>query len=394
MTMQHGLSSLLLGGLAFATLAAAPSASAQRPDSAATRAVLAPTRQQALTQQLLRLRAEIESLRSELARSGSAESQGTRARRTTIESLVQSQRFLEQAIREHSLSVQAREAEERASVMTFRARAAAAQPTGWVGLTTENRYTVSEGGGGRAVRLSEPPVIVSVTPGSPAFRAGLAAGDTVVSINQRDGRIVAQELSSMLRPGDTLYFRIRRSDGTRVIPVRVEQRAVMGTFSASTAQGEGGVGGAATGAVSGSYVVSTRPAPGAGGIIVSTTPGAAETRAAGTGTVVAGPVGSGGGRATVYYIRQPGLAGARIEPLPRDLASKFGVEQGLYVLSVAPETPSARAGLRAGDVIIGTGGNALASLAQLQQALQSSSARALELEVMRDQERTKVTLRW
>lgn len=383
MITQYRLPRLLIGAAFGTALVVAPSAWAQRPDT--VRATLAPTRTQALTAQLMRLRAEIESLRAELARTGSEDAAGTRAMRTTIESLVQSQRYLEQAIREHSASAQQREVDSRTNIVTARARMAAVEPTGWVGLTTENRFTVSQGGSGQSVRLTEPPIIVSVTPGSPAFRAGLAVGDTVLSINQRDGRIVAQELSAMLRPGDTLYFRVRRSEGTRVIPVRVEPRAFGGTFTAVATSGElrPSTGEAQVGGVSGTYVVSTRPAPAVGSVIVTTQPGTAEARA--------GAVGGGG---TVYYIRQPGLAGARIEPLSRDLASRLGVESGLYVLSVAPETPSAKAGLRAGDVIIGTGGNALVSLAQLQRALQTSSARALELEVLRDQERRTVTVRW
>ena len=386
---------LLLAALAGAALVAAPAASAQRPDTA--RAVLAPTRQQALTAQLMRLRAEIELLRAELSRA-STDAASTRALRTTIESLLQSQRHLEQAIREHSMSVQQREVEERTSIVTVRAREAAVQPRGWVGLTTENRYTVSEsgtGGAARAVRLTEPPIIVSVSPGSPAFRAGLVAGDTVLSINQRDARVVTEQLSSMLRPGDTLYFRVRRADGTRVIPVLVEPRAMVGTFATTVSSGEavGGAGGfvaARVGSGEGTYEVSTRPAPAAGGTIVSSQPSAVAGRA------VTGTAGAGGtaGTATIFYLRQPGLAGARIEPLSRDLAAKLGVESGLYVFSVAPETPSARAGLRAGDVIIGTAGNALLSLAQLQRALQSSSARALELDVVRDRARQTVTLRW
>ena len=387
MTTQHRLSRIFLGALIGSALAAAPSASAQRADSAAARAVLAPTRQQALTQQLLRLRAEIESLRAELSRSGSTDAPGTRALRTTIESLVQSQRHLEQAIREHTIAVQQQEADDRAGMVTLRARPATVRPSGWVGLTTENRFTVSEVATGTNVRLSELPVIVSVTPGSPAFRAGLAAGDTVLSINQRDGRVVVQQLSSMLRPGDTLHFRVRRAEGTRVIPVMVEQRALSGTFVASGGAGEtfAGAAGVTAAGGSGTYVVSTRPAPAVASTIVSTQMSAEEARASAPGAQRS---------ATVYFIRQPGLAGARIEPLSRDLASKLGVESGLYVFSVGPETPSARAGLRAGDVIIGTGGSALVSLAQLSLALQNSSARALELEVMRDQERRRVTLRW
>ena len=383
MITRYRLPRLLIGAVFGTALVAVPSASAQRPDT--LRATLAPTRTQALTAQLTRLRAEIEALRAELARAGSEDAAGTRALRTTIESLLQSQRYLEQAIRQHSASVQQREVDERTNVVTVRARSAAVEATGWVGLTTENRFTVSRGGSGQSVRLTEPPIIVSVTPGSPAFRAGLAVGDTVLAINQRDGRIVAQELSKMLRPGDTLYFRVRRSEGIRVIPVRVEHRVVAGTFAVRASSGElGGAGsGAQAGGASGTYVVSTRPAPAVGSVIVSTQPSAVEASA-----------GTAGGGGTVYYIRQPGLAGARIEPLSRDLASKLGVESGLYVLSVAPETPSARAGLRAGDVIIGTGGSALVSLVQLQRALQTSSARALELDVLRDKERRTLTVRW
>lgn len=372
--------------VAVLAVAALPVA-AQQPDT--VRIIMAPTRTEGLVTQLARLRAEIESLRAELARTGSTDAATSRALRTTIESLEQSKRHLEEAIREHGTLVRTRQLEEQAvsaaRVNTVRARGVGTRPAGYIGVTTQNTFTVRELGSGRTVQVEDLPVIVTVAPGSPAHRAGLAAGDTVLAVNSFDGRLLQKQLVPLLRPGDTISFRIRRGEETRMIAVQVEP--LRGTYTVVGTPSAGG-GGRST-VIVGSTPSSTtpvatgravyRPAPAVGGTVVS----------------ARSDSGARGGAVSVFMIREaPALAGMRLEPLSSELASQYDVESGLLVLSVAAETPAARAGLQAGDVITGTANTPIASLPQFYGAMLNSSAKALELSVRRDGKARTVTLRW
>ena len=78
----------------------------------------------------------------------------------------------------------------------------------------------------------------------------------------------------------------------------------------------------------------------------------------------------GGERKLVPIFYGRSLAGAEFEPLSRDLATHFeGVDEGLLVLRVVLGMPAARAGLRAGDVLIAAGGAECRDLADLLAAL-------------------------
>ena len=56
---------------------------------------------------------------------------------------------------------------------------------------------------------------------------------------------------------------------------------------------------------------------------------------------------------------------------------------GARVEEVLPNTPAARAGVRAGDVIVGIGGKAIGSYADLDSAVGASGGRALAIDVDR-----------
>lgn len=380
---------LLPGLLITAFVLDAPGAGAQRVtcrdcDSARTATVVA--REAMLASQFARMSQEIARLRTELARAETTDPSSARALRTMIESLRMSQRHLEQAMREHEELVRSREAESpaaRANVLSRARAGGSGASAGYVGLTTEARYTVRELRNGQTRRVMEFPVVVTVAPGSPAFRAGLVAGDTVLSVSQVDGRRLEQELGSLLRPGETLQFRVRRGDDVRVLPVRVEP-ARAGAFAFGSMEVTDGPRGSTRFEATGegrereavAAVGGIRPAPAIGATVVR-----------------AGARGVGGTANIVIYREPTALAGARLLTLNHDLAVKLGVEHGLYVLTVGPGTPSARGGLEAGDVIVGTRDGPIRSLAQLQD-LMMSNAGSLTLRIVRDREERTATIRW
>ena len=70
----------------------------------------------------------------------------------------------------------------------------------------------------------------------------------------------------------------------------------------------------------------------------------------------------------------PGRArlGVGIEELTPQLAEYFGTKDGLLVTSVEPDTPAAKAGLKAGDVITSVNGKAVSDGGELIEAVQSA----------------------
>ena len=60
-----------------------------------------------------------------------------------------------------------------------------------------------------------------------------------------------------------------------------------------------------------------------------------------------------------------GRLGVRVQDLSEELAGYFGVKSGVLVAGVEADTPAAKAGIKAGDVITGVNGQAIADPAEL-----------------------------
>ena len=87
--------------------------------------------------------------------------------------------------------------------------------------------------------------------------------------------------------------------------------------------------------------------------------------------------------------------GAQTRPLDRRLAHSFGLmsAQAAEVLSVEPESPAARAGLREGDAVVAIGGRPVATVDDLQRALAGASiGAATTVAVIRDRERIELVV--
>lgn len=86
-----------------------------------------------------------------------------------------------------------------------------------------------------------------------------------------------------------------------------------------------------------------------------------------------------------------GRLGATLMPISDQLAEYFGVKQGVLVSTVTPDSPAARAGLKAGDVLTAVNGRSVEAVSDVSRLLrESSSDGKVELRVMR--ERKEVTL--
>ncbi|HUH12981.1 MAG TPA: PDZ domain-containing protein [Longimicrobiales bacterium] len=86
------------------------------------------------------------------------------------------------------------------------------------------------------------------------------------------------------------------------------------------------------------------------------------------------------------------VAGARFEEIGPQWRHAFGVERGLMVIDVAPGTLAARAGLRPSDVVIGAGGSAISTVAELRARLEAAGRDGVAIEVVREKKRRALRL--
>ncbi len=76
--------------------------------------------------------------------------------------------------------------------------------------------------------------------------------------------------------------------------------------------------------------------------------------------------------------------GVTVSPLSDQLATHFGVKQGVLVSSVTSNSPADSAGVRAGDVITAVNGQNVSSSADITRALRDTSGDAVDIAVTRD----------
>jgi len=87
-----------------------------------------------------------------------------------------------------------------------------------------------------------------------------------------------------------------------------------------------------------------------------------------------------------------GRLGVSLSPVSEQLAAYFGVQRGVLVSSVDMDSPAARAGLKAGDVITSVNGRSVSDVSDvLEGARRAGSGASIAVTVMRDRKEVKLT---
>lgn len=203
----------------------------------------------------------------------------------------------------------------------------------------------------------EYPLVESVDAGSPAEKAGIASGDTVIAYNGRDLTQQAVNYPEMLVPGNTLRVRLRRGPRTREVPVTVAPRTEERTLVMMRAQG----GAPGPGGDVRFDWRATRPASGtAASAMPAMPPGVGAFSTSGSGVAA--------------------LLGAQFATVDEALAESLALDAGVLVLKAPPGTPAAEAGLRVGEVIVSANGARVRDVAALRRVV-SGTAREVRLSV-------------
>lgn len=95
-----------------------------------------------------------------------------------------------------------------------------------------------------------------------------------------------------------------------------------------------------------------------------------------------------------YEFGPRSLAGAEFAEMNEGLGRYFRTSEGLLVLKVAPESPAARAGLEAGDVVVRANGQAVEDVGDLREAFTDADDRTVRVEVVRQGARRTLEIRW
>jgi serine protease Do len=198
-------------------------------------------------------------------------------------------------------------------------------PSGYMGLSLSGAQIRIVTPDGVMTSHCEYPLVETVDLGSPAARAGLSAGDTLVAYNGRDVTQSAVNYAELITAGNTVRIRVRRAGKPRDVPVTVgprkEERAMV--------------------------FVRAPQAP----LPPSPTP-PPMNMFSGSGVVV--------------------IAGAQFATIDDEFAESLGLEPGVLVLRVPAGTPAADAGLRSGEVVRSVNGTPVRDVTSLRRTFYSA----------------------
>jgi serine protease Do len=262
-----------------------------------------------------------------------------------------------------------------------------AAPEGWLGIHYVCEIETWTKNGELFVKHSGYPLIASVEPGSPAYRAGIEAGDTIIAYNNEDINGRTLSLTKLLKPGTKLNVRIHRAKESLDFPVVVARRARyapdVGTIAPRVFVRIDSVTGLAE------RMVIRGGTPGAQPTFVVVDP------ATPVPAISAAPVMAPTPPAAILaWSTTTALAGAELARVSEDLGESFGVSHGALVLSVGANTPAARSGLRGGDVIIRVDGVDVSTPSQVQRAMARSDKAQVQLTLVRKKKAIELPLRW
>ena len=379
---------LALAALAALTAAAPAASAAPQEGGGASGQRAAPRRARACTdctatdslrraRELLLLK--VDSLRWEAEHRQLSETE----RRKVAEEMSQTIRAIESAMEEvmrHRTVVIATETEaamaaERAAQEAYayvENQPSRARVKGYLGVTFDGPWAESGRSAERVIRFYQYPRIALVEAASPAERAGVVVGDTLLALNGADVREREVSFTKLLVPNSRVTMRVRRDGSARDLRVTVGETPEYYVRRLTPV------------APRAPMVAGTAPAP----------PGqTGQVRVYG-GSAARRPMPAPEPQGFVYWFGNDALAGARLETVSGGLARALAVSEGVLVIRTAPGSPAYESGLREGDVVTHVGSTKVRSVNELQQRIASTTGDDIRLKIVRDRKSREVRLRW
>jgi membrane-associated protease RseP (regulator of RpoE activity) len=312
---------------------------------------------------------------------------------------------------------------------------------GWLGIGYVSERAQGDAGTRPVVR------IIEVEAESPAERAGLAVGDTIVSVNDiAASQQLLASLAHSLSPGESVQLRVRRDGRERDVTVVTAERPPHHTAAQTYTIDMDAIRSRARVLLDSALVqldsirlpsvIFELPEGRAGTItpeqlrsfggtvrVDTIAPGRIRIQAFGGDwprgdTVLRAELDSVAHRLSRdYFLRVPddsarvifratpgatfeglsffapqALAGAQLADVDPAMESYFGTGEGVLVLRVGPETPAARGGLQPGDIILGVNNTPVATTIELRRRVAAAGGERITLEVLRERRATRIEL--
>lgn len=263
---------------------------------------------------------------------------------------------------------------------------------GWIGIVVGLTPTqIRIDGNELFMRYLLYPEIASVDPSSPAQRAGLVRGDTLVAYNGRDVRREEISMTRLIVPKATVKIRVRRDGKVKELPVvvaevpeRVKKRReeeLLATRSAWYSQ--------APMPPMPPMPTMPRVPPSA----IAPTRQRAVSVAPTPRTVPSAPMIAP--LPPVFTIT--GVAGAQLASVSDAMQAKLGLPAGVLVTQVPVGSLAAESGLEEGDLILRVGQEAVTTVREVRELVKRAAddgERSVMLELRRGKARRTLTLRW
>lgn len=258
---------------------------------------------------------------------------------------------------------------------------------GWIGIIVSGAPTqVRVENNEMFMRYLMYPQIASVDPSSPAQRAGLTPGDTLMAYNGRDVRAEEISMTRLLVPKATVKIRVRREGKVKELPVVVAEPPARIKLRREEEFRDAGA----------TWVAVTPPpmppmrAPSPP---VAATPPRTYTPAPLRGVFSSGPVVT-----SLPPVFTPGgVAGAQVVAVSEPMRRSLGLPAGVLVTAVPVGSPAEESGLEEGDLILRVNQQPVTVVRDLRQLIERAAAEgesSVAVELRRGKDRRTLTLRW
>jgi len=255
-----------------------------------------------------------------------------------------------------------------------------AMVAGWIGIVvsgapTQIRIEDNE----MFLRYLIYPEIASVDPSSPAQRAGLTPGDTLMAYNGHDVRAEEISMTHLLVPKATVKVRVRRDGKVKELPLVVAEAPERIQTRRLYEQREGPT-----------WVATVPMPPRVPGTLP---PSRVFTPAPSRALVGAAPVVA----PLPPVFNFSGIAGAQVVTVSETMQRSTALPAGVLVTTVPVGSPAAESGLEEGDVITRVGQQPITTVRELRELVARAAdegERAVTIELRRGKDRRTLTLRW
>lgn len=244
-------------------------------------------------------------------------------------------------------------------------------PTGWLGFVTQGPSQQILDRAGQHVIYFAYPQIISVDPSSPAERAGITRGDTLVAYDGLDVVNRDFNLTELLRPDRRVSITIRRDGANRDYTVRVARGPARIVVRRQDLD-------AGTPA---ELRVEVPDLPGAFGGVPALAPAPEPPPAF----------------ARTFRISRDAMFGASLSAVSAALAKALNLKVGVLANEVPEDSPAWRDGLRPGDVIVSVEDTPVRSVAEFRDRVMTMTQlqqHSVALQVVRNQKPRTIRLTW